>query len=510
MTAGNGCARPHRLRFTDFSGREFSLSGGPHAWEHLGGQPGSSVLLLGLGPAGGEDCPAVAAARQGGAEVCWLDEESTLRGLRAAGGKLPAPGMRRVDAAMAVELARVCATYFYRPGMRIAPHFWGPLLGAIDAAGNSWLPPPPNGGGKAWLPGNPALLLHRELKLALAARGLEAIESDVDLSPGRAARIFGGEKPLLGICVNMRGLDAEGRIFNLFRELGIPLALWFVDNPWHILSGIRLPWWKQAAIFVSDRTFLPGLMEQGAQKAEFLPLAMAQHMDVDGGAAGSGQPVFVGRSAFPQKESFFAAARLPEQLLEKAGRLQACGAELPDFHWWQRALGVELWPGQGVRCAGLGAEECSRINRTRWLAAGLGSGLRIIGDSGWKSLLPGAKILPPVDYYGSLPQIYATAKAVLNVTSLLMPGSLNQRHFDVWAAGGLLLSQKSAGLELFPEEMVRPVCLDDAGMFAERLAFFDARPAFRRELARAWGDEIRSRHTYGHRVERILRSLDLA
>ena len=71
------------------------------------------------------------------------------------------------------------------------------------------------------------------------------------------------------------------------------------------------------------------------------------------------------------------------------------------------------------------------------------AGLVVVGDKGWKHHLPPGPpetpLLPPVDYYTTLPGLYRAASYTFNVTSLLLPGGLTQRHFDVWRAGGFLL-----------------------------------------------------------------------
>ncbi len=222
-------------------------------------------------------------------------------------------------------------------------------------------------------------------------------------------------------------------------------------------------------------------------------------------------PLFVGRSAFPERERFFAAARVPRGLEQEARDLleRAAGpADGPHFHWWLQKLGVSPWPGQDVRCAGLGAELCSRTNRARWVRAGLAAGMRVVGDAGWRDLLPDCEVLPPVDYYTSLPELYQRAGAVLNVTSLLLPHSLSQRHFDVWAAGGLLLSDATPGLGIFPEALTRPMTLRSPADLPSRLVALCADPAQARELRRAWREHLRAGHSYAHRVARIREVLE--
>ena len=273
---------------------------------------------------------------------------------------------------------------------------------------------------------------------------------------------------------------------------------------------------------------MEGLKAQGAEQVFHLPLAVAPHMwrGLESLPARFEPPLFVGRSAFPEKERFFAAASVPHELEAEAVSLLARSSgpqDAPHFFWWHSRLGGSLWPGYDVRRPGLGAERCAQANRTRWLlAAGAGKlgqpdqparpdwpdGLRVIGDDGWKVLLPGADIHPPVDYYTLLPDCYARAQAVLNVTSLLMPHSLSQRHFDVWASGGLLLSDATQGLNIFADALVEPMRLRGPEDFMVKYAWFQAHPADALDLRHAWREHLRAAHGYEHRILRILQTLD--
>ena len=547
---------PRRVCLPDHTGVDVHLPHSPQAWECRG--QGAAVLLLGLGPGRPQDLPFVRDA----AAVFWLEAAVTQKNLEArapeaAAARRPLPAhWREVSPRAAAALAPRCRCCFYLPGLRLAPDFWGPLLGRLDAAllsadvGDVAATPAwtrqtdavrpdslsaadladSTGPGPILLPGGADQLLHAELCQACAACGYSPVltnlprpEQGRDLQPGRHARaedalaawrdLLPARRPAMLLSVNLRGLDPQGRVFHLCRALGIPVAIWLVDNPWHVLSALRLPWWREAHLFVTDSGFISGLRALGAWDVTYLPLAAAPHMwrgeDADL-PEGTAPPLFVGRSAFPEKERFFAAVRLPQAVGEVAAALlqQSQGpADGPNFFWWQQSLGLRSpWPGNEVRRAGLGAERCSQANRARWLkAAGACSDgeLRVVGDGGWRALLPGAALLPPVDYYTRLPQLYATAAAVLNVTSLLLPHSLSQRHFDVWAAGGLLLSDATPGLDLFPRELTEPVTLRGPEDFARRLAELRSRPQEAHDLRLAWRRHLRARHSYVQRLRRI-------
>ncbi len=552
-----------------------SLPDGSEAWTCRGA--GDAVLLLGLGPmleagAGGgllQRLPQLA----GASAVFWLESPhmaQAVQSWRTDAGLPPREPLpeswREVSVEQAFAMAAQCRCYIYMPGVRIDPDFWGPLLGQMDAvhacpqtslqAASQQLPPkislePVRHGVSCLaadmargfcarssskpvpvlLPGNDGLLLHQELRAALLCSGFRQIVEDLPQPDGAAGEhssinddtfaarwrdLLEEGKPAFLLSVNLRGLDADGRIFHLCRALGIPVALWFVDNPWHVLSGVRLPWWRDAHVFVTDASFVDSLRAEGARRVFHLPLAVAPHMwrDLEAESSVREPPLFVGRSAFPEKERFFAAASVPQALEAEAAKVLEASTgphDAPHFFWWHNKLGGALWPGYDVRRPGLGAERCAQANRRRWLfAAGAGrdGGARIIGDDGWKALLPAAGILPPVDYYASLPEIYARAEAVLNVTSLLLPYSLSQRHFDVWASGGLLLSDATPGLEIFPPELTEPIKLQGPADFMPRCAWFRAHPQEALELRHAWREHIRAQHSYEQRIQRILEVLD--
>ncbi|MDD4700679.1 MAG: DUF3880 domain-containing protein [Desulfovibrio sp.] len=559
-------SRPQRISLPDALGRTLTLPEAQESWRCAG--EGEDALVLGLGPG----CPWRSALTAGARTVYWLEHGPTLQSLPALdkrGAELP-DHWRQVSMDEAVALAVRCTCYFYGPGMRLAPDFWGPLLGRVDAAllaaceaaceqataepSESRVAHASSGAALSaslacqmlrkhlatsrnpvLLPGHDGQLLHQELAQALASCGLHPVPIAPDASRMRAdlhtvwRDILGQGKPHLLLSVNLRGLDAEGRVFYLCQGMGMPVALWLVDNPWHVLSALRLPWWREAHIFVTDASFVPELVAAGARHVHHLPLAVAPHMwrEAAPDLQARSEPLFVGRSAFPQKERFFAAARVPEKVLAEALALLECGeapAGGPNYYWWRRMLGGANWPDPAVRSAGLGAEMCARANRVRWLRTileerlsahkGAGSGtqhppLRIVGDADWHELLPAADIQPPVDYYSALPALYENA-AVLNVTSLLLPHSLSQRHFDVWAAGGLLFSDATPGLNIFPESMADAVRLDAPEDFWPRWQAVRARPAYARDLRLAWREHLRKAHEYTHRVRRICQLTGLA
>jgi spore maturation protein CgeB len=112
-----------------------------------------------------------------------------------------------------------------------------------------------------------------------------------------------------------------------------------------------------------------------------------------------------------------------------------------------------------------------------------------------------------VDYYIALPGLVGSAACCLNLTSPLLPHGLTQRHFDTWAWGGMLLSDATPGLDIFPAELTREMTFRAPEHLAERFRALTGQRSLRRDLCSAWRDLLRREHTYVHRLERLLETV---
>ena len=409
------------------------------------------------------------------------------------------------------------------------------------------------------LPDSGAELLRQELAHGFAQAGCRVSRvHPASLHDSRSPHSLVGladSGPFLLFSVNFQGLNPLRQTLELLEQSGSRAAVWCVDNPWNLLAGVRDPRWKSLPCFVTDASFIAPLQEHGASMALHLPLAASPELFCPNPAPPSTLPapddlapfVFVGRSAFPGKDAFFAGQAVPEGLRRQAEDMLPQGLR-PDLSWWEQELGcspASFWPGKAARRPALGAENANLVWRSLCLraaaAAGLNMhsgqsgrggraawsvpagkagldnspggeypGLDIFGDQGWQSALPAsARLRPPVDYYVRLPGIYSAARFSLCLTSLQLPKGLTQRHFDVWMAGGLCLSDATPGLNLFPEELVRPIVFrkpDDIGTVAEKLE----KSYSRQVLAADWQSCLRERHTYAHRAMAVLEAVSRA
>lgn len=500
--------RPERLRIRNELGRQQTLLGGPMQFERLPGGP--EVLVLGLGPD-----PAVVAAAVGAGKAVYAMEAPDFKAQMPPSWNAALPGGWRFvePGGLDPALAARAEVLIYLPALRLFPSFWGPVTGRVrwlKAVGNAPVP----AGRSVILPESETGLLTRELGAALEAAGLAVRRLRPKEIPARLPALLAEERPALFLSVNFRGLDPHGETFHLLDSAGVPVCAWCVDNPFHLISGLRSPFWRRTALAVTDDWFMEPLARHGAQTVLHMPLATAPELFADNGPCApelTGRMVFVGRSAFPGRGAFFAGCKVPRWQTEAAEMLMAEGGR-PDYAWWLERLEIwPLWPDPGARAVGLGAENAGRERRMACLqAAAQDLALTIHGDEGWRAGLPrGTELRGPVDYYAGLAGIYRSAAWTLNVTSLLLPHGLTQRHFDVWAAGGFLLTDDTPGLSLFPAELAREIAFSrprDIGPLARRLA---PGTALREDLASAWRAEILARHTYAARVADLLERLEI-
>jgi Uncharacterized protein conserved in bacteria len=497
----------------DEQARERTLSRGEEAYSVL--LPPThgceqAVVLLGLGPLPQDALP----TEDRHVHVAYVEYEPFAMAMPPEwNASIPAT-WRPISPEQAVTMAASGSEVrLYRQNLRLFNSFWGPLVAAVqasrlDSPGRSPAASTPS----VVVPGDDGDLLTKEIEAALTELGYRTVRVPSRETAAVLPGLLRDDRPVCLLSVNGRGLDADGQIVRLAQACGVPTALWLVDNPWHLLSGWTQTWWRDVRLFVTDASFLAPLQAHGARSVHHLPLGAWMRPPV---SPYQGEPlrplVFVGRSAFPDKQKFFSGLRCDPLLLDEARRYFHASRLRPDFDWWTDRLGfTSLWPGKASRRLGLHAETASQAYRAAWLYAAESHGLTVFGDSGWRDILPCATlppdVRPPVDYYGGLASIYASARFSLNMTSLLLPHGLTQRHFDVWSAGGFLLTDATPGLSLFPEELTREIRLahpDDLGAAVQR---FERDPSLYQNVRAAWELHIRSEHTIINMMKTLINS----
>ncbi|MBG0789847.1 MAG: glycosyltransferase [Desulfovibrionaceae bacterium] len=504
--------RPRHLTVEDELGLEKSMPAAVDRfeWTDAPASGRAPVVFLGLGPEPEKlpewfDLP--------DREIRFLECPAFARQVDGWQRRVPANFRPMADDEFTRDLAAGARVVRYLPAHRAFPSYFAPLSArlALRAADLQ------KRGRTAWIPASGDDLLCRELAQALRGAGYEVDLIDhepPERHPGRVLpELLAQGVPDLFLSVNFKGLDPFGLGHAILREAGVQVGIWLVDNPFNLLTAVKSGYWKCAKLFVTDHSFIGPLIGEGARWATHLPLAASPALFESGGVLPENAQglkdrlIFVGRSEFPDRDRFFAGITVPPELADRVNA-DADGRRF-DYHWWRdRTRIARLWPGNAVRAVGAGAEWAGR----KWKLDCLRAAGRIVvfGDPGWQGLANhGADLRGPVDYYAHLPAVYRAAAATLNVTGMQLPAGLTQRHFDVWCAGGFLISDANPGLNIFPPELVDPIRFTRPGDIRDLFLRHREETQAKRELRAAWKECVLADHTYADRVRTIIAALGL-
>jgi len=152
----------------------------------------------------------------------------------------------------------------------------------------------------------------------------------------------------------------------------------------------------------------------------------------------------------------------------------------------------------------------SQMHRLESIVPLTREGLQVYGDAAWEEFLPDrAAYRGNIGYNRELPAFYQCVAVNLNVTSLQMKDGLNQRVFDVPAAGAFLLTDyKESLLDLFREDEV--AVFRDPEEAQTKLQYYGQHPEERRAIANQARERVLEEHTFMHRVRTILENLSAA
>lgn len=340
-------------------------------------------------------------------------------------------------------------------------------------------------------------------------------------------------QPDLVMGINGNCCDAEGVLSDYYREKGIPVAVWYVDKPYlKEFQGNRYrP--ENTAFFFIDRFYTRWLKQkQNYPFVYHLPLGTNLYTESIDAAAPYRQDLsFVGRSNLNKIERILShlADKDADYLRKMAGWIDRVGQtyqETPLVDPYEmmngsvlRAQGLPPYPDEEYEFLvnQLVEELVSHKKRAEILNTVASFNLRIFGDRRWKELLPEEIVIAPDDpttefpfSYGSvaLQETYRQTRINLNITRYQVRTGVNQRVFDVPASGGFLLTDFREEIpELF--EIDREiVCYNDPEEAHDKITYYLAHPEERNRILTAARKRILQEHTYPHRMDRLLQSVE--
>lgn len=334
-------------------------------------------------------------------------------------------------------------------------------------------------------------------------------------------------KPDFLFTINHLGVDREGVLTDLLERLRLPLASWFVDNPHLILylyARLVSPW---TSIFTWDADNIESLKALGFSHVSYLPLGVdaTRFRPPERPAAFPGLPPgwdrqvsFVGNSMVHKVRKRIDRSRIPPQLVDAYPALAEgfAGSRERSVRAYLQTAHPEYLPAfdalptneDRLNYETLLTWQATLRYRLSCIQGILPFHPLIVGDSGWKSLLPEAEnnwhYLPEMGYYDQLPSFYPCSAVNFNCTSKQMKGAVNQRVFDVPATESFLLTDYREQVESLFEPGREIVCYRSPEEARELAREYLAQPDKRRKIARAARKRILAEHCYEHRITRLI------
>lgn len=326
--------------------------------------------------------------------------------------------------------------------------------------------------------------------------------------------------------INHLGVDREGVLIDLLEKIELPLASWFVDNPMLILAMYDKLISPITSIFTWDHDNIPALKEMGFTHVEYLSLGTDTARFVPPGKKFRQNPdwqadvSFVGNSMLRKVASRLEKIVVPNTLVDNLPVAAAAFGEssersIPAFLqqcFPQLFQAYESIPHAENRLGYQAALtwEATRQYRFSCVQAMFPFQPLIVGDTGWEDLIPASVIWKKhseLNYYTDLPLFYPCSKINFNCTSKQMKGAVNQRVFDVPAAGAFLLTDYREQVENLFEPGKEIICYHSPEEAEELIARYLNNPAERKKIAEAAYKRILREHSYEHRVRTLIEAM---
>jgi spore maturation protein CgeB len=356
--------------------------------------------------------------------------------------------------------------------------------------------------------------LERELSEALEATAHLSVLAyrDLEEGPPREAAfqaLIERERPELIVTIGFKGCDRQGRLLQMAQRYGIPVAVWFLDDPRPGVLAFESVMGPNVHAFVWDSAYAPWLEQRGFASVQVLPLGASAQVFSRPSRPGRPIPLsFVGSSlgaGFVKAIQDRFSWDVSMQPLVDAQAHALLAGEIDALSAAAGALPFEDEKNR-VWLASVIIHTASHLKRVAVCQALLGEGLETIGDpESWQALLgPGVQCHEAVDYYTGLVDIYQHSAINLNITSCQMPTTVNQRLFDVPLAGGFLLTDPQADATALFEEGREVVVYRSIEEAVEMVRYFRDRPQIRAQITRAARERVLGEHLVSHRIDQIL------
>ncbi len=327
------------------------------------------------------------------------------------------------------------------------------------------------------------------------------------------------DRPEMILSVNMLGIDSEGICLEYARRFGVPVAVWFVDDPSPILLQYENYIDSNIHAFCWERSYLELLMKKRFGSVAYLPLATdpdiftlceSSRKKTELGFVGSA----MGGEFLENVKLKFMWKQELELLVREAARRMLINKET-DFDKMIRTLCADLgfqYPYNDIRnqtwFKSYIIHTASMLKRRDLIGQLLAYGIELFGDpEGWRLLFGnGITVHPSVDYRTGLASVYRDITININSTSCQMRSAVNQRVFDIPACGGFVITDNQPDVfKLFDKDEV--VVYNAIDELKDLISHYRTHESDRKNISNKARTRILDEHTVSKRLETIINSV---
>ncbi|KAF5046691.1 Glycosyl transferases group 1 [anaerobic digester metagenome] len=323
-------------------------------------------------------------------------------------------------------------------------------------------------------------------------------------------------KPDLVLTINSNGIDNSGFLSSFLEKHGIPLIVWFVDNPELFIIGKEKIYPHNSLFFTCDPHGPQKVKRLTDIQTHVLPLAADKKIF---------QPIsknyirsvsFVGSTWTSKIAACHKNFSFPRHLLLQSAYISNLLAEHQPAdgiayirHHYKNIYNEIIQTLSSEDQNGfwhLVYWEANRIYRKTCLEKTLTHNPLIAGDKYWKSLLPDEKFEfhPPIAYGNEVFKLYSLSCINFSCSSIQMSAAVTQRVFDIPASGGFVITDTREQLnDLFDadKESASYSSKDEINYLIEKFLKDEKQRISIIKNARL---RIAKEHTYLHRVKKMI------
>jgi len=316
--------------------------------------------------------------------------------------------------------------------------------------------------------------------------------------------------PHLVFSINQAGCDAEGYVFSALFQAGIPAVIWYVDNPFALLPEGSDRMVQHASVLACfDSSYVTDLQNKTNITSISLPLGtnpkrFNTHISNDLESwnisfVGNLDLDMVSRQRTALETDHAHLVDLVDEIVKKlmSGKSsRASSALLKDiaslFSIDWHALPHTL----KERICIVAETDASAKKRAEIISMLSDEEIKVIGGPEWQPFLRPEQLFPPVNYLSELCPVYQKSRINLNISKFQLRSGVNQRIFDVPAAGSFVLTDQTSDLEQYfrPDEEV--AIYRDAEEMKSKVKFYLNHEHERLSIINKARRRVLNEHTY--------------